>query len=164
MAIPGFLSVTGKTQGKIEGSCEIQGNVGKILVEASEHLIDIPNSPQTGLPTGKRVHHPLVITKFIDKSSPKLMQALTSGEVLTEVLLEYVRIDNTGKEAVYYTTQLSNAIIVSIKSWSHNSLDTDPNKKQYGDMQDVAFTYEKIVETWKPDGIEAEDSWLAPKA
>lgn len=164
MAIPGFLSLTGKSQGKIEGSCEIQGNQGKILVEASEHLIDIPCSPQTGLATGKRVHHPLIITKFIDKSSPKLMQALTSGEVLTEVQLEYVRIDASGKEAVYYTVKLTNAIIVSIRSWTNNCLDTDPNKKQYGDMQDISFTYEKIVETWKPDGIEAEDSWLAPKA
>jgi type VI secretion system secreted protein Hcp len=31
-------------------------------------------------------------------------------------------------------------------------------------MEDIGITYEKIVWTWVPDGIEAEDSWLAPKA
>lgn len=30
-------------------------------------------------------------------------------------------------------------------------------------MEDIALTYEKIVWTWEPDGIEAEDSWLTPK-
>ncbi len=30
-------------------------------------------------------------------------------------------------------------------------------------MEDIAFTYEKIVATWVPDGIEAEDDWTAPK-
>ena len=31
-------------------------------------------------------------------------------------------------------------------------------------MEDISFTYEKITWTFDPDGIEAEDSWLAPKS
>jgi len=30
-------------------------------------------------------------------------------------------------------------------------------------MEEVSFTYSKIIWTWEPDGIEAEDSWTAPK-
>jgi type VI secretion system secreted protein Hcp len=32
-----------------------------------------------------------------------------------------------------------------------------------GHMEDIAFTYETIIDTWTPDGIEAQDSWNAPK-
>jgi type VI secretion system secreted protein Hcp len=31
-------------------------------------------------------------------------------------------------------------------------------------MEDISFTYKAIRWTWVPDGIEAEDSWDAPKA
>ena len=58
--------------------------------------------------------------------------------------------------------KLSNAILTNMKSWTPNAL--DPNNKQMGHMEDLAFTYEKITWTYEPDGIEAEDSWLAPKA
>ncbi|MDV3443847.1 type VI secretion system tube protein Hcp, partial [Pseudomonas otitidis] len=36
--------------------------------------------PQSGQPTGQRVHKPLMITKVFDKSSPLIFNALTSGE------------------------------------------------------------------------------------
>ncbi|MAF03341.1 MAG: type VI secretion system tube protein Hcp, partial [Herbaspirillum sp.] len=39
-----------------------------------------------------------------------------------------------------------------------------PTNQQMGHMEDISFTYEKITWTFDPDGIEAEDSWLAPKS
>jgi type VI secretion system secreted protein Hcp len=30
-------------------------------------------------------------------------------------------------------------------------------------MEAVSFTYKKIKMTWEPNGIEAEDSWIAPR-
>ena len=74
MPMPGYLTLTGQTQGKIDGSCTIQGHENTILVQAVDHTIEIPKSIQTGLPTGKRIHGPLTITKEIDKASPKLFQ------------------------------------------------------------------------------------------
>ncbi|AET90708.1 hcp protein [Burkholderia sp. YI23] len=146
----------------VEGSNKVQGHEGKILVQAVDHTIEIPKSPQTGLPTGKRVHGAMTITKEIDKSSPKLFQALTSGEQMKDVSLEFYRVSPKGTEEKYYTVKLSNAILTNMKSWTPNAL--DPNNKQIGHMEDLAFTYEKISWTYEPDGIEAEDSWLAPKA
>lgn len=161
MPTPLFLTVTGQTQGNIEGSCTIKGHEKTILVQAVDHTIEIPKSPQTGLPTGKRVHGPLTITKELDKSSPKLFQALTSGEQLTDVKLSYYRISPQGKEELYYTTELKNAIITSARTWVPNCLDM--NEKTMGHMEDISFTYETIIDTWTPDGIEAQDSWNAPK-
>ena len=162
MPMPCYLTLDGQNQGKIEGSTVVKGHEGKILVQAVEHTIEIPKSPQTGLPTGKRVHGPTTLTKEIDKASPKLFQALCSGEQMKEVVLEFYRISPKGTEEKYYTVKLENAIITSIRSWTPNCL--NPDNKQMGHMEDVALTYEKITWTFDPDGIEAEDSWLAPKA
>jgi type VI secretion system secreted protein Hcp len=161
MPMPCYLSITGKTQGKIEGSCVIDGHVGAILVQAEVSHVKIPRNPQTGLPSGKRVHEPFMITKEIDKASPKILQALTSGEQLSEVLLEYYRITSAGKEEKYYTIRLENAIIVSLNRWMPNCL--DKTKASFGHMEDVSFSYEKVTWSFVPKGIEADDSWLAPK-
>ncbi len=156
-----FLTVTGNTQGAIDGSCTIKGHEDTMLIQAVKHMIEIPKSPQTGLPTGKRVHGALTLTKELDKASPKLFQALTSGEQLSSVKLSYYRISPEGKEELYYTTELKNAIITHIRTWVPNCLDTV--NKTMGHMEAVAFTYETIIDTWTPDGIEAEDSWNSPK-
>lgn len=162
MPMPCSMQVEGEKQGKIEGSSQISGREGQILIQAVTHTIEIPRSPQTGLPTGKRVHLPMTVTKEVDKSSPKLYQALTSGEGLKSVVLDFFRISPEGKEEKYYTTKLENAIVVGIRAWIPNCL--DPSFSQFGHMEDVSFSYEKITETWLKDGIEAQDSWLAPKA
>ena len=162
MPMPCYLTLTGSTQGKIDGSCSVQGHEGAILVQAELNDVEIPRNPQTGLPAGKRVHGPLQITKEIDKASPKLLQALASGEQMSEVLLEYFRISPQGKEEKYYTIKLQNAIVVSMRKWVPNCL--DESKKQLGHMEDISFSYEKVTWSFTPDGIEADDSWLSPKA
>jgi type VI secretion system secreted protein Hcp len=161
MSMPSHLSLTGKNQGKIEGSCEISGREGTILVYALDHLIEIPRDTHSGLPTGKRIHLPMTITKEMDKSSPKLYQALTSGEQLSEVVLDFYRISPSGKEEKYFTTKLENAIIVSMAPFYPETF--DPKNEPYKHMEKVSFTYEKVIWTWVIDGIEAEDSWKAPK-
>ncbi len=162
MPMPCYLTLDGQSQGKIEGSCEVQGHEGKILVQAVEHRIELPKSPQTGLPSGKRQHLGITLTKEIDKASPKLFQAQCSGEQLKSVELEFYRISPRGTEEKYYTIRLERAVITGSRTWVPNCL--SPDNRQYGHMEDVAMTYEKIVWTWEPDGIESEDSWLAPKA
>src|SRR5690606_37497336 len=82
MPMPCYLTLEGENQGKIEGSCEVSGHQGKILIQAVEHIIELPKNPQSGLPSGKRQHLGITLTKEIDKSSPKLYQALCSGEQL----------------------------------------------------------------------------------
>lgn len=161
MPMPCYLTLEGETQGKIEGSCEVQGHSGKILIQAVDHRIELPKSPQTGLPSGKRQHLGITLTKEIDKSSPKIFQAQCSGEQLSKVELEFYRISPKGTEEKYYTIRLEKAVVTSSRTWVPNCL--APENRQFGHMEDIALTYEKIVWTWEPDGIEAEDSWLAPK-
>ena len=161
MPLPAHLTLEGTNQGQIEGSCEMEGREGTILVEALNHEVSIPRDVQTGLATGKRVHHPLTVLKPIDKSTPLLYQALTSGEHLTNVEIKFYRIDEQGTEEHFFTTQLVDAIIVSIKPALGNCY--DETTKKLPPLEEVSFTYRKAIWRWEPDGKESEDDWRAPK-
>lgn len=161
MALPAYLTLTGEKQGVIKGSCTQRGRENTILVQAVEHDVSIPRDTQTGLASGKRVHHPLTIVKAIDKSSPLLYMALTTGEHLKSVELKWYQINEKGQEENYFITALEDAIIVSMKAWKKNCL--DPSFAHLGDMEDVSFTYRKIMWRWVKDGIESEDDWSTPR-
>lgn len=161
MAMTSYMSLEGANQGGIMGDCTQAGREDMILVYDVRHEIEIPRDTHTGLPTGQRIHHPLAITKHIDKSSPQLMQACSSGEQLTNVELQFFRINDAGQEEHYYTIKLERAIIVQMKNYKPMTF--LPENKPYHDMEEVWFTYEKIIWTCVTDGIEAEDDWKAPK-
>jgi len=159
MPMPAHLVLEGETQGKIEGTCDMEEREGTIIVYSMDQLVHIPRDPQSGQPSGKRVHGPMTLVKEFDKASPKLYQALCTGEHLT-VTLKWYRIDKAGKEQHYFTHGLTDAIIVSMKPYMPIAF-LDENEP-YRHMEEVSFTYSKIKWTWEPDGVEAEDSWAAP--
>jgi type VI secretion system secreted protein Hcp len=165
MPFPFHVWVEGETQGKIAGGdggiSDIQGREDSILGQALDHSVHIPRDPQTGLPTGKRVHQPLKFTKYYDKASPLLYQALCSGEQLSNVEFKFFRISPKGMEEHYFTIKLTNAIVVDIRSWVPQCL--DPAMGYLKHMEDVSFTYRRIWWTWVLDGIESEDNWQTPK-
>lgn len=157
MPMPFYLTLEGVMQGTIDGSCDQIGREGTILCQAFEHEISIPRDPQSGQPTGLRVHNPMKITKVYDKASPKLYMALCSGERMKVFQLKWYRINPAGTEEHYFTIDLEDAIVVSAHPNTPNCL--DPHYGSYGHMEDIAFTYRKITWTWEPDGISAEDDW-----
>jgi len=161
MPMPAHMTCEGENQGNIEGSCDMQGREKTMLVEAFDHQVYIPHDPQTGLATGKRVHREFVVTKMYDKASPKLYQALCTGEHLKKVEVKWYRINKTGNEEHYFTHKLEDAIVVEVKPYMPNCL--DPKLEHFQHMEQVAFTYKKITWTWEIDGIEADDSWVVPK-
>ncbi len=160
MPMTSHMEVTGMKQGKIDGSCEMEGRESTILVYSYDHQVHIPRNPHDGLPSGKRVHGAFEVVKIVDKSTPKLYQALCTGEHLENVTLKQYRIDPTGTEEHYYTVVLENAIVVEMKGYKPMSF--MPENESYMHMEKLLFSYEKIKWTWEPDGIESEDSWKVP--
>ena len=107
MPTPAYLSLEGTKQGLITAGTFTEDSVGnifqeghedQILVQAYNHQVIIPRDPQSGQPTGQRVHKPVVITKVFDKASPLLLAALTSGERLTKVEIQWYRTSAAGKD------------------------------------------------------------------
>ena len=156
MPVPVNLTIVGELQGAIEGSCEIEGREGSVLVYGLDHTVEIPTDSR-GATAGRRVHRPVSVIKEVDKSSPMLYQALCTNERLTEVRIDWYRVDETGVEELYFTTFMVNAFVASIRPWIPNAMERDNEGLRH--METVSFTYEKIRWTWEPDGIEYEDAW-----
>jgi type VI secretion system secreted protein Hcp len=159
MALTSYLAVKGKSQGDIKGDCPQGGDKkDKILVYAIDHNVEIPKDTHTGLPTGQRIHHPLVITKGKDNASPKLFKACCTGEQC-DVTLDQYRIKPDGTEEKYFSIKLEEAIAVNIREFTPVTF--VPENKPYHDMEEVSFTYSKITWTYNDGNIEYVDNWKA---
>lgn len=167
MALNAYLKLKGQKQGEIKGSVTQKGREGKIMVIAVSHEIVSPRDAASGLPTGKRMHKPFVITKELDKSSPLLYSALVNNENIAEWELQFwtpqlKAATGTGQEVQHYTVKLTNANIASMAFRMANN--KHPDLMKFAEYEEIAFTYQKITWTWTDGGITAEDDWEAPVA
>ncbi|UQA62547.1 Hcp family type VI secretion system effector [Polyangium aurulentum] len=165
MALNAYLKLKGQKQGEIKGSVTQKGRENKIMVIATSHEIISPRDAASGLPTGKRMHKPFVITKEIDKSSPLLYNALVNNENISEWELQYwtpqiKATQGVGTEVQHYTVRLINANIASINFRMANN--KHPELMKFAEYEEVSFTYQKIEWTWNDGGIMAMDDWESP--
>ncbi|HEY3366074.1 MAG TPA: type VI secretion system tube protein TssD [Symbiobacteriaceae bacterium] len=145
VVLPAGISmvVDSQKQGRIKGSA----SDGSIAAMKYSHQIVSPRDPASGLPTGQRMHKPLVITKLLDRSSPQMMEVLVNNENLTKVEIRFVN-----AAGLYYTVKLTNANIASV------------DQKTYPDgtqVEEIGFTYERIEWTWADGGVTSGDDWEA---
>ena len=162
MALNAYLKLKGQKQGEIKGSVTQKGREGKIMVIAVSHEIVSPRDAASGLPTGKRMHKPFVITKELDKSSPLLYNVLCTNENITEFELQFWTPQmkagaGVGSEVQHYTVKLTNASIVDISFRMLNN--KNPELVRFAEYEEVSFTYQKIEWTWIDGGITKTDDW-----
>ncbi len=171
MANPVFCLVEGTTQGPIsQGACteESVGNMAvedhadEIRVVELKHNVFLPKDPQSGQPTGQRIHEALTVTKLMDKSSPLLYNALASGETLTKVVFQFYRTSSAGQLEHYFTIALENAIVVGMRAVMPDIL--DPKYQQYGQMEEVSFSFATITWTHEVAGTESSDTFRVANA
>jgi len=160
MALNAYLKLKGQKTGEIKGSVTQKGREGKIMVIAVSHEIVSPRDPASGLPTGKRMHKPMVITKALDKATPLLYNVLTNNENIQEWQLQFWRPSATGAEQQHFTIKLTNANIASIAFRMPNN--KHPDLMKFAEYEEIAFTYQKIEWTWTDGGITAMDDWESP--
>lgn len=158
MSIPGYMTITGENQGAIAGSSFKQGQEDTIEVLSFDHLIELPARQETQITTGDPVHRPVVLSKEVDASTPKLYQALCRQELLEFLEIRWFRHTPEGKEELFYTVVLTNALIVAIQPWSADYL--DERYEHYRPMEKISFAYEAIRWSWGADGdVEYEAVW-----
>jgi len=164
MAMMAYGYLKGQKTGQIKGSVIQKGREDSIAVIAVSHAIVSPRDPQSGLPTGQRMHKPFVFTKELDKATPILYNVLCTNENLTEAVFKFwtpqIRATSgTGSEVQHFTIKLTNANIASIDFRMANI--RHPDLVKFTEYEEVALTYEGIEWTWMDGGISASDSWLA---
>jgi len=164
MAMMAYMYAKGQKSGEIKGSITQKGREGSIGVIAASHEIVSPRDPQSGLPTGQRMHKPFVITKELDKASPILLHVLCSNENLSEVTIKFwtpqlKAASGAGSEVQHYTVKLTNANIANISF--HQANIRNPELVKFAEYEEIAMTYQKIEWTWTDGGITASDDWEA---
>jgi type VI secretion system secreted protein Hcp len=124
MAIPAYMEIEGQNQGDISsgalsedsvGTATQEGHEDEIMVQAFQHNVPRGTNEQSGQITSMPAMKPMKITKMIDKASPLLHNALTSGEQLT-ITVNWYRISASGEEELYYVMELENAVLVDIET------------------------------------------------
>jgi type VI secretion system secreted protein Hcp len=161
MALNAYLKLRGQTTGEVRGSSTLRGRENLNPVIAVSHEIVSPRDAATGLPTGKRQHRPITITKEVDKASPLLANILVRNENITEWELKFFRAgQQRGTETHYYSIRLTNASITGIRLEMLNN--AYPDNVSHAVREHVTFTYQKIEWTYVDGGITAEDDWQQP--
>jgi type VI secretion system secreted protein Hcp len=160
MALDAYLKIKGAVQGEIKGDVRERSREESIRVTAVSHEVLAFTDARSGLPTGRRQHKPLVITKEVDTSSPQLYSMLANNEITTEWLLRFWRLSASGRELQYYTVELLNARIVEIRFEMPNN--RYPENLQLKEREHVSFCYQKITWRFEDGGITAEDDWETP--
>jgi type VI secretion system secreted protein Hcp len=171
MPTPAYISIRGKTQGNLTqgaftadsvGNVYQEGHEDQILVQEIEHKVTTPTDPQSGQPSGQRVHRPFVFTCALNKSVPLLYQALATGEMLPEVKTDWYRTSTDGRQEHFFTTKLEDATIIDITTVLPHAQDS--SKSGYTQLVRVALAYRKISWTHDVAGTEASDDWRKPVA
>lgn len=150
-----YLMITGKTQGLISAGCSTYSSIGnrfqsghadQILVYSSQH--DITREQNVN-------HHPIRITKPLDKSTPLLLVAISNNERI-QCILDYYRTSQYGVQEKFLTIKLTDATIESISS-------TNPSTLPGGDAQPyetLSLRYETIDITHHMAGTSGYSLWI----
>jgi type VI secretion system secreted protein Hcp len=153
-----YISIKGQKQGPFKGEAVQKGAEGKIAGFKFRYELMSPRDPASGLPTGKRQHRPVIITKEWGAASPQLFQALAVNETLPEVVIDFVGVDpKTGAMALTHSLKLINASIADI-SYSTEPIATGGVRQ----IEDVSFTFGRIELVDVRSNTMAMDSWIAP--
>jgi len=164
MAYEFYVTIEGKKQGKFKGESPREAHAAKVAGLSYSHEISSPRDVNTGQASGKRQHGAVTITKEWGAATPQIFQALTTNEVLTNVLFEFVHTTADGAEEIYHTVKLVNATVSKVKqvtgvgesagsSKTSNTFDTH-------ELEQVSFTYQRIEVENKPGQTSAMDDWL----
>jgi type VI secretion system secreted protein Hcp len=147
VALNAYLKLVGQKSGEIQGSVTQKGREGKIMVIAATHDVVTPFDAASGMPTGRRMHKPFVITKELDQASVALHQLQAGNESLREWELQFwtpqmKAAAGVGSEVQYFTITLSGASVTEINMQMPNN--KHPDLMKFATFEEVAFNYESI--------------------
>lgn len=169
MPTPAYIAIQGNTQGNITagaftadsvGNIYVEGHEDEILVQAVNHQVMVPTDPQSGQPAGQRVHRPFTFTCAYNKAIPLMYNALASGEMLTKVEIKWYRTSTEGKQEHFFTTTLTDAVIVNITAILPHA--QDASNADFTQIVNTELAYRMIEWTHDKAGTSGSDDWRAP--
>jgi len=168
MPTQAYISIEGETQGLItQGATTFDsvtnewqsGHEDEIMIQAVDHAVITPRDPQSGNPTGSRIHQPFKFTCTLNKAVPLMYNSLVTGELLPKVEMKWYRIQ-ASEQVHFFTTAFEEALIVDINcAMPHIKAQENQDFTQ---LVDVKMTYRKITWEHVVAGTSGSDDWRAP--
>lgn len=159
MEFSSFLEIIAENQGSIDGDSGHADFPNAIRVFDFNHSISVPvaaSQSQSGL-KAEVVHAPVIITKEIDKTTPKLYQALVEREMLESASFTFMRYDPSGGEVPYYRVKLDEAMIVKAAPWT-----PEKHNQELRFMESIHLVYRNITWSWgESESVIFEAPWRA---
>ena len=146
MPTPAFISIEGSNQGKITagaftedsvGNVYVEGHEDEIMAQAISHIVTVPTDPQSGQPSGQRVHKAFKFT------------------------CSWFRTSIDGRQEEFFSTVLEDAVIVDMNLVMPNA--QDPSNAPYTQLLEVSMSYRKINWDHTIAGTSGSDDWRRPQ-
>lgn len=100
----------------------------------------------------------IVVVRELDKSSPKLAQALLTGQVIPRVTIQLTRRGADSTQPVFYAYELKNVIVTSYSIGGGAQSDQVPTEEFSLNFEEIKVTYTEFDETGASKG-NVEYSW-----
>lgn len=157
-----LVAAKGEKQGQLRVDPDLKDVPGnaphhQFSIQEFSYAVLSPRDPQSGLPTGQRMHKPVTFAKELGPSTPQLYSALSANENLTEVIFDCYGNDQGGKLVLAHSVKLTNANVASIDYLQPNV--RDPLQQKLPEFALISLTFEKIE--WTQGKTVAEESWRA---
>jgi type VI secretion system secreted protein Hcp len=110
-----------------------------ILIARFEHGIERTLTASAGVP-GRAVCGPLVVTKTIDKATPKLYEACSKGTHLPSATVELVR--SSSAPQAYFKIAMQDVLITSVSTRASHSAEQP--------TEQVAINYSRVEVSYRP--------------
>jgi type VI secretion system secreted protein Hcp len=112
----------------------------------------------SGAPSGVRNYLPIRITKRIDKSTPRIWQALCENHAI-EGTFKFFRPSPAGDGTTeeFYTVEIKEARVAGINFSSPNAMGGAGQSEP--PTETIAFVYNNVRQTYEAGGVEFEDSF-----
>ena len=163
-AVDIFLKIQGTKQGQFKGDGAAatgrlpgsQFTYQASEVSGAEAGKAAAGDKLSGATTGRRMHSTVTIVREIDKASPMFAKAMSTGEVLSSVDIEFVHNGASANPEVYKTLHMTNVMVTAIRAGGGG---TDKP------VESITFTADtqNVVAMNKSGGKTGIDDWMAQK-
>lgn len=142
-----FLKIDG-----IDGESADEKHAGSIDIESWSWGVSSPGSHAGGGGGGAgKVHmQDLVVTRQLDKASPKLMLACATGQMLRSALLICRRTVSDGEPVEYYRIRLTDVLVTSVQTSGHSG-ESVPTESLSLNFAKIEWEYVPVDRSGRPE-------------
>lgn len=157
MANQCYITITGKVQGLISAGCSVQDSNDTRGMETHPDeilLLSYTHNLAHFSDTDKAGHCPIYISKYVDRSSPLLAQAMSNHEELNGRILFY-RQTTLGQLEQYYSVEFTGGLLVDFGSdFAHSD-----EQNNGGPQEHLAIRYREVFWTHFASDTRGSSTW-----